>query len=102
MPTAMAVEDFLATQGCLDRAAGDHGQFGRGRLVLEQLQLAAETAANRGRDDAHLLFTQPERLCQLFVDVVWRLGAGPQRQLAGLLEVPVGDTCMLLQREMRI
>src|SRR5207248_9402796 len=46
--------------------------------------------------------TGPERACQLFVDVVWGLGAGPQCQLARLLEVPVGETCMLLKRQMGV
>jgi hypothetical protein len=100
MTTAVAVEDLFAIQRGLDRAAGEHGELGRGRLVLEQLELAAEAASNRRSDHPHLVFAQSKRFGQLLVDVMGRLRARPQREFSG--RIPLRHTRMLLEGEMRV
>src|SRR5437879_10701225 len=98
MTSAVAVEDLFAVQRSLDGSPGQHRQLGSGGLVLKQLQLATEAAANRRSDHAHLVLTQLERLGQLLVDVMRRLRAAPQGEFPDW--TPIGHTRVLLERQM--
>src|SRR3954468_23503425 len=96
----MAVEDLFTRERGFDRATGEHGQFGRGGLVLEQLELATEPTTHWWRDHAYLVLAQAKRFGQLLVYVVRRLGAGPHGELAG--QVPLGDARVLFEREVGV
>src|SRR4051812_6366557 len=86
MASAMTVEDFFTRQTDLDRSIEERRSPGDDDLVVERIALAAEAAAVRGRDDADVSRRQVERFRQRAMDVVRRLCARPQYQLAVRIE----------------
>src|SRR5262249_61410359 len=52
MPATVTIENFLACQTDLHRAAGDHREFGDHDLVIEWIALTPEASSIRSRNDA--------------------------------------------------
>ncbi len=100
MPAAVDVEDLLARQRELDRPPGELGELARRDLVGERVELAAEAAAHRRRHHADVRLRHVEDLGEQPVDVVGRLGRGPERELA--VGAPLGQRRVLLHRQVRV
>ena len=100
MPAAMAVEHFLARQGDLHRPIQQHRRFGDDDLVVERVALAAKPAAVGRRDDANVRGGQLEHLRQRAMQVVRRLGARVDDQLA--VRILHADRRVLLERQVGV
>ena len=100
MAAAVAVEDLLAREADLDRAAGAARELGDDDLVAEGIGLPAEAAAVRRGDDADVRGGHREHLRERAVQVVRRLRAGPDRELA--VGGPLRERRVLLHREVRV
>ena len=100
MPPAVRVEDLFARQRDLDRAPGEQRGLRRDDLVVEGVGLAAEAAAVGRRYHADAVRRHCKRAGHLAVQVVRRLGGGPQRQPAVGIERRGGR--VLLQRQVRV
>ena len=100
VPAAVDVEDLLAGQRDLDRAAGELGQLARGDLVGERVELAAEAAPDRRRDHADVRLRHVEDLGEQPVHVVRGLGGGPERELA--VRAPLGHRGVLLHGQVGV
>ncbi len=97
---AVAVEDLLAGERDLRRAAELQRHGGADDLVAEGVALAAEAAAVGGRDDANARRRQAEHLGEGAVEVVRRLGRRVDRQSP--LVLGHGDRRVLLHRQMGV
>ena len=82
MASAMAVEHLLAGEADLHRAIEHQRRLGDRDLVIEGIALAAEAAAVRRRDHADVRGRHRERFGERAMDVVRRLRARPQHELA--------------------
>ncbi len=100
MAPAVAVEHLFARQADLHRAIEHQRGLRDDDFVVERIALAAEAAAVRRRDDADVRRRHRERLRERAVDVVRRLRARPQRQLA--IGIERGHGRVLLDRQMRV
>ena len=100
MAAPVRVEDLLARERGLHRPARDLGEPRDHHLVAEGVGLAAEPAAVRGRHDADVAHRHLEDLAEGPVDVVRRLGRGPERELP--VRRPLGDRRVLLHRQVRV
>ena len=96
----MRVEDLFARQRDLHRTARELRELTGDDLVGKRIGLAAEAATDRRRDHADVGGRRGEHLRQHPVDIVRRLGRGPEGQLA--VAGPVGDGGVLLHRQMRV
>ena len=97
---AMDVEHFLPRARDLHRAADELREAARRDLVGEGVELAAEAATHRRRDDADVRGRHVEDLGEQAVHVVGRLRRGPQRQLA--VGGGVRHRGVLLHRQVRV
>ncbi len=75
-------EDFLARAGEFDRATGAAREFAGAKFVRERVGFPAKAAAYVGGDDAHVGLREFEYLADFAVNVVRRLGRGPEGELA--------------------
>ena len=100
VPAPVAVEDFLPCQADLDRPPRHAREVRDDDLVVEGVGLSAEAAAVGRRDDADPRGRHLEHLRERAVDVMRRLGRGPEREL------PVGTEIrqrrVLLERQVRV
>ena len=100
MATAMAVEHLFAREADLHGTVEQPRRLCDHNLVVEGIALAAEAAAVGSRDDSDMRGRHVERLRERPVDVVRRLRARPEHELAvGILRRHCG---MLLDRQVRI
>ena len=100
MAAAMAVEDLFARQADLHRAIEHESGLGDDHLVVERVALAAEAAAVGCRDHADVRGRHGQRLRERAVDVVRRLRARPEHELAvGILR---RDRRVLLDRQVGV
>ena len=100
MAAPVGIEDLLPRERRLHRSPRDLGQPGDDHLVAEGVGLPAEAAAVRGRDDPDVAHRHLEDLAERPVDIVRRLGRGPERELP--VRRPLGDRRMLLHRQVRV
>ncbi len=100
MPAAMAVEDLLTRETDLYRTVEQQGSLGDDDLVVERIALAAEAAAVGCRDHSNVRGWHRQRLGQRAVQVVRRLRARVDDQLA--VRILQGDGRVLLDRQMRV
>src|SRR5271165_1822612 len=100
MAAAVRVEHLLARQRDLHRPARAPRQKRRRELVRERFRLAAEAAADRRRDDAHLAAWHAQHRTRDAVQIVRSLRAAPQREFA--VAAVVRDDRMLLDRRMSV
>ena len=95
----MAHEHLFAIEADLHRTIEQQRRFGDNDLVVEGVALAAEAAAVRRCDDANVCRRHGKRLCQRAVQVVRRLRARIDHELAvGILQRHGG---VLLDRQVR-
>ena len=94
------VEHFLAGQGELHRPPRELRELARGDLVGEGIELPPEAATDGGRHHPDVGGRHVEDLGEHAVNVVRRLGRGPQRELA--VRAPVRDRGVLLHGQMRV
>ena len=96
----MAVEDLLARQADLDRPVEHQRRLRDDDLVVERIALAAEAAAVGRGDDADVRGRHRERLGERAMQVVRRLRARVDDELAvGILR---RDRRVLLDRQVRV
>ena len=100
MPAPVGVEDFLARERDLHGAPGDHRQFRRADLVAEGIALAPEPAPDRRRDHPDPAHREVEDLGQGPVDIVRRLGRGPEHEAAAGLDLR--NRAVLLHRQVGV
>ena len=100
MPAAVRIEDFLAGQGDLDRTAGHEGQLGGDQLVRENVALPAKTTPVWGGNHPDPAHGHLEHLSQGPVDIVRRLGGGPEGQSPILTVLSNGG--VLLHRQVGV
>ena len=82
MATAMAIEHLFAVEADLHRPIEQQGRFGDDDLVVERIALAAEAAAVGRGDDADVRRRHRQRLGEGAVQVVRRLRARVDHELA--------------------
>src|SRR5215471_423475 len=100
MAPPVAIEDFLASQGDLDRAACNHSKLGQRYFVIERIALAAESPAVGSCDHSDVTSRNPENACQRPVNVVGGLGRAPESELA--VRIEMGEGSMLFHRQVCI
>ncbi len=100
MPAAVHVEHFFAVEADLHRAAEDQRRLADHHLVVAHVALAAEAAAVRRRDDAHMRGRNLQHAGKAAVHVVRHLRRRPERELAFAVERR--DRGVLLDRQMRV
>src|SRR5688500_9018261 len=100
MPSAVAVEDFFASQGDFDRAAGEHRQLRHRQLMVERVAFAAEATAIGRSDNSNVARRQFQRLGERAMDVMRSLSGTPESQFP--VGIKVCDGGMLLHRQMRV
>ena len=100
MPAAVHVEDFLAREADLHRAAEHQRRFRDHRLVIAHVALAAEAATVRRRDHAQVRGRDAQHAGEHAMHVVRNLSARPQRELA--IGIQRRDRGVLLDREMGV
>ncbi len=99
MASAVTVKNFFARETDLDRAIEQPRGLRHDHLVVEGVAFAAEAAAVRGCDHADMRGRHVERFGQRAVNIVRRLSARPERQLAvGILD---RDRRVLLDGQVR-
>ena len=96
----VGVEDLLAGQGDLHRAPGQHRELGRADLVTEGIALSAKPSTDRGGDHPDPPHRKAEHFAQGPVDVMRRLGRGPEHEAPAGLDL--GDRAVLLHRQVGI
>ncbi len=94
-------ENLFARAGEFDRAAGAAREFAGANFVREGVGFPAKAAADVGGDYTHVGLREFEYLADFAVNVVRRLGRGPEGELAadGVAGVgfPAGDTGVRFQ-----
>ncbi len=100
MAAAVHIEDFLAVEADLHRAAEQDRRLRHHDLVVVQIALAAEAAAVRAGDHAHVRGRNLQRIGEGAMDIVRHLRGRPERELA--FAIHRRDRGVLLDWQMRI